>query len=167
MLLEEHHFWSSRATSLHNDTLMRFSDRKWCPTQGAMVWHCSSTMRSRDARPETLPALRLALHEAWDGIPQEVIARLVVSMRRWCTEVREAHGGHTRYWPHTLCIHSHARISSKASQWPPPTYHKMIALTNYTQTWISRQTVIRCKSTKFHFAFFFCCWVYLHKIFKG
>lgn len=54
-------------------------------------------VRSRDPHPQTLPALRMALQEAWDGIPQEVIARLVASMRRRCTAVREAHGGHTRY----------------------------------------------------------------------
>lgn len=54
-------------------------------------------VRSRDPRPESLPALRLALQEAWDEIPQALIARLVNSMRRRCTAVRDANGGHTRY----------------------------------------------------------------------
>ena len=54
-------------------------------------------VRSRDPPPQTLPDLRLALQEAWDEIPQAVITRLIASMRRRCTSVRDAHGGHTRY----------------------------------------------------------------------
>lgn len=47
--------------------------------------------------PQTLPALQQALVREWNNIPQHQIQALIASMRRRCTAVIQANGGHTRY----------------------------------------------------------------------
>ncbi len=42
--------------------------------------------------------LRTAIEEEWTNIPQATINNLINSMRRRCVALREANGGHTRYW---------------------------------------------------------------------
>lgn len=54
-------------------------------------------VRQRVAPPENVRQLRAALLEEWDNIPQRTIDNLVTSMRRRCTALSEAGGGHTRY----------------------------------------------------------------------
>ena len=54
-------------------------------------------VRRRDPVPENVRQLRVALQEEWDNIPQATIDNLVMSMRRRCTALRDANGGHTRY----------------------------------------------------------------------
>ncbi len=49
-----------------------------------------------------------AIEEEWTNISQATINNLINSMRRRCVALREANGGHTRYWlvfrtpPHTV-----------------------------------------------------------------
>ncbi len=50
---------------------------------------------------EVLPIssnFRTAIEEEWTNIPQATINNLINSMRRRCVALREANGGHTRYW---------------------------------------------------------------------
>lgn len=47
--------------------------------------------------PTSRASLICVLREEWDAIPQQQIRRLVQSMRRRCTAVIDANGGHTRY----------------------------------------------------------------------
>lgn len=54
-------------------------------------------VRDRVPVPENVRQLRGALQEEWDNIPQATIDNLILSMRRRCTALREANGGHTRY----------------------------------------------------------------------
>lgn len=54
-------------------------------------------IRRRIPVPANVPALRIALVEEWDNIPQATIDHLVASMRRRCVALRHARGGHTRY----------------------------------------------------------------------
>ena len=54
-------------------------------------------IRSRDPPPQNLHELRRVIQEEWDNISQLQIATLIGSMRRRCTEVHAAGGGHTRY----------------------------------------------------------------------
>ncbi|GFR93284.1 dihydropyrimidine dehydrogenase [NADP(+)] [Elysia marginata] len=63
----------------------------------------------RQPQPQTLLQLERALHEEWDNIPQQVVQRLIGSMRRRCQAVILSRGHHTRYGacnlflsPHTL-----------------------------------------------------------------
>ncbi len=42
--------------------------------------------------------LRTTIEEKWTNIPQATINNLINSMRRTCVALREANGGHTRYW---------------------------------------------------------------------
>ncbi len=42
--------------------------------------------------------LRTAIEEEWTNIPQATINNLINSMRRRWVALREANGGHTRYW---------------------------------------------------------------------
>ncbi len=57
--------------------------------------------------PANIQQLRTAIEEEWTNIPQATINNLINSMRRRCVALREANGGHTRYW---LVF------------WPPPHY---------------------------------------------
>ena len=54
-------------------------------------------VRRRVHQPANVRQLRIALREEWTNIPRHEIQRLISSMRRRCTAVRDAHGGHTRY----------------------------------------------------------------------
>lgn len=54
-------------------------------------------VRNRDPQPKTLQLLEAALREAYNRIPQYMIARLIMSMRRHCEACIRANGGHTYY----------------------------------------------------------------------
>ncbi len=54
--------------------------------------------------------LHTAIEEEWTNIPQATINNLINSMWRRCVALREANGGHTRYWlvfgpPNTVKLH--------------------------------------------------------------
>ena len=53
--------------------------------------------RVRRRQPATLAHLELFLEQEWNAIPQNEIQTLIRSMRRRCTVVRDANGGHTLY----------------------------------------------------------------------
>lgn len=62
------------------------------------VWDAlKRRIRSRNHVPETLPALRNAVVEEWDQIPQEFISGLISSMPHRLEAVIQARGGNTRY----------------------------------------------------------------------
>ena len=62
------------------------------------VWdELGRRVKSRAQRPVTLPQLRQALTQEWNGIPQRVIQNIITSMRHRCTACINAGGGHTRY----------------------------------------------------------------------
>ncbi len=48
--------------------------------------------------PANIQHLHTAIEEEWTSIPQPTINNLINSMRRRCVALREANGGHTRYW---------------------------------------------------------------------
>lgn len=48
-------------------------------------------------QPTDLAELRTALVQEWNAMPQDVVRRLVMSMRRRCVACVTARGGHTRY----------------------------------------------------------------------
>ena len=54
-------------------------------------------IRSQIVQPRTLHQLAQAVTDAWNRVAQMDIRRLVLSMRRRCTAVVAAKGGHTRY----------------------------------------------------------------------
>lgn len=54
-------------------------------------------VRDRVPVPGNVQQLRDAITEEWDNIPQATIDNLINSMRRRCTALRDANGGHTRY----------------------------------------------------------------------
>ena len=54
-------------------------------------------VQKRPRQPQTLRELREALLEEWNHIPQDVIRKLVESMRDRCEAVIAANGGVTRY----------------------------------------------------------------------
>lgn len=54
-------------------------------------------VRRRPQPPATLPALRRALEQEWNAIPQAHINRLIQSMTRRVRAGLAANGGHTRY----------------------------------------------------------------------
>ena len=54
-------------------------------------------IRSQIVQPRTLHQLAQAVTDAWNRVAQMDIRRLVLSMRRRCTAVVAAQGGHTRY----------------------------------------------------------------------
>ncbi len=55
-------------------------------------------IRQRVLVPANIQQLRTAIEEEWTNIPQATINNLINSMRRRCVALREANGGHTRYW---------------------------------------------------------------------
>ncbi len=61
--------------------------------------------------------LRTAIEEEWTNIPQATINNLINSMWRRCVALREANGGHTRYW---LVFGPHGPPPPP----PPPQYSK-------------------------------------------
>jgi hypothetical protein len=54
-------------------------------------------VRARANAPRNVRELAGALVEEWGNISQQELANLVPSMRRRCTAVLNAAGGHTRY----------------------------------------------------------------------
>ena len=54
-------------------------------------------VRARAFPPRNVQELAGALVEEWGNISQQELANLVQSMRRRCTAVLNAAGGHTRY----------------------------------------------------------------------
>ena len=54
-------------------------------------------LRAMNPQPQNNNELFDALRDTWDNIPQVQLAALVQSMRRRCTAVINANGGHTRY----------------------------------------------------------------------
>ncbi len=63
--------------------------------------------------PANIQQLRTAIEEEWTNITQATINNLLNSMWRRCVALREANGGHTRYWlvfgppgpPNTVILH--------------------------------------------------------------
>ncbi len=62
--------------------------------------------------PANIQQLRTAIEEEWTNIPQATINNLINSIQRRCVALREANGGHTRYWlvfrpppPNTVKLH--------------------------------------------------------------
>ncbi len=63
------------------------------------VWDAlDRRIRQRVPVPANIQQLRTAIEEEWTNIPQATINNLINSMRRRCVALREANGGHTRYW---------------------------------------------------------------------
>ena len=54
-------------------------------------------VRTRQHQPNTLAELRTALTDEWNRLPQGVISRTILSMRRRLQAIVNARGGHTRY----------------------------------------------------------------------
>lgn len=54
-------------------------------------------VRARAPAPMTLPALKLAIEEEWNTIPQDTIVTLIRSMNRRMLSVIRARGGNTEY----------------------------------------------------------------------
>lgn len=63
------------------------------------IEHLWDAIGRRVARrnPQTRPQLIRFLEQEWQAFPQEDIRRLILSMRRRCTECIDARGGHTSY----------------------------------------------------------------------
>ena len=62
------------------------------------VWHLlDRRVRASAIPPRNVQELAGALVEEWGNISQQELANLVQSMRRRCTGVLNASGGHTRY----------------------------------------------------------------------
>jgi transposase len=62
------------------------------------VWdELGRRIRHRENIPETIPSLRIALQEAWEQLPQDVIANLIRSVPRRLETLIAARGGNTRY----------------------------------------------------------------------
>ena len=55
-------------------------------------------IRQQHPRFRRIVDIENALLQAWQGIPQRDIRRLCLSMRRRCTALGCARGGHTSYW---------------------------------------------------------------------
>ncbi len=55
-------------------------------------------IRQRVPVPANIQQLRTAIEEEWTNVPQATINNLINAMRRRCVALREANGGHTRYW---------------------------------------------------------------------
>lgn len=54
-------------------------------------------VRSRNPVPTTINELRVALLEEWDGIPQDIIKKLIRSMKNRLQAMIRARGGNTKY----------------------------------------------------------------------
>ena len=63
-------------------------------------------IHNRRRQPMNVNELQAALRQEWSNLPQAFINRLVNSMRRRCTAVVNADGGHTRY----KCVHWLAKV---------------------------------------------------------
>ncbi len=63
------------------------------------VWDAlDQRIRQRVPVPADIQQLRTAIKEEWINIPQATINNPINSMQRRCVALREANGGHTRYW---------------------------------------------------------------------
>ncbi len=66
-------------------------------------------IRQRVPVPANIQQLHTAIEEEWINIPQATINNLFNSMWRRCVALREANGGHSRYWlvftPNTVKLH--------------------------------------------------------------
>ncbi len=58
----------------------------------------SRRVEGHNPAPQNLSDLRVALQEEWDAMPQQIISRLVNSMRRCCQAVIDAQGQMASYW---------------------------------------------------------------------
>lgn len=62
------------------------------------VWdYIGRQIQLSDAPPTTLPQLRQAIQQAWDGMPQGVLENLIDSMPRRRVALVATMGGYTRY----------------------------------------------------------------------
>ena len=62
------------------------------------VWsYIGARVNEMDVAPNTANELWIAIQDAWNDMPQEVVRRLVRSCRRRCVAVIEAAGGPTKY----------------------------------------------------------------------
>ncbi len=63
------------------------------------VWDAlDRCIRQRVPVPANIQQLHTAIEEEWTNIHQATINNLINSMWRRCVALREANGGHTRYW---------------------------------------------------------------------
>ncbi len=63
------------------------------------VWDAlDRRIRQRVPVPANIQQLHTAIEEEWTNSPQATINNLINSMWRRCVALREANGGHTRYW---------------------------------------------------------------------
>ncbi len=63
------------------------------------VWDAlDQRIRQRVPVPANIQQLHTAIEEEWTNITQATINNLINSMQRRCVALREANGGHTRYW---------------------------------------------------------------------
>ncbi len=63
------------------------------------VWDAlDRRIRQRVPVPANIQQLHTAIEEEWTSIPQATINNLINSMWRRCVALREANGGHSRYW---------------------------------------------------------------------
>ncbi len=63
------------------------------------VWDAlDRCIRQRVPVPANIQQLHTAIEEEWSNISQATINNLINSMRSRCVALREANGGHTRYW---------------------------------------------------------------------
>ncbi len=75
------------------------------------VWDAlDRCIRQRVPVPANIQQLHTAIEEEWTNISQATINNLINFMRRRCVALREANGGHTRYWlvsgpPNTVKLH--------------------------------------------------------------
>ncbi len=75
------------------------------------VWDAlDQCIRQRVPVPANIQQLCTAIVEEWTNIPQATINNLINSMWMRCVALREANGGHTRYWlvfrpPNTVKLH--------------------------------------------------------------
>ncbi len=63
------------------------------------VWDAlDRRIQQRVPVPANIQQLHTAIEQEWSNIPQATINNLINSMWRRCVGLREANGGHTRYW---------------------------------------------------------------------
>ncbi len=79
------------------------------------VWDAlDRRIRQRVPVPANIQQLHTAIEEKWTNITQTTINNLINSMWRRCDALREANGGHTRYWlvyvPPQYCKTTHFRV---------------------------------------------------------
>ncbi len=81
------------------------------------VWDAlDRRIQQRVPVPDNIQQLCTAIEEEWTNIPQATVNNLINSMWRRCIALREANGGHTRYW----LVFGHPR-----TQFPPPNTVKL------------------------------------------